>query len=132
MTYVKLSRAIEDAEENCGLSKFDPISREIFKRIIYAELNNRMLMIKELSDMASFPTIQSYLKPLIEADWIEKHDALNDKRVRLLSTSLKAQQTVQLMSEELNSKLKIFGVRMLSLVALHAFISSIVHDITMI
>jgi len=132
MTYVKLSRAIEDAEENCGLSKFDPISREIFKRIIYAELNNRMLMIKELSDMASFPTIQSYLKPLIEADWIEKHDALNDKRVRLLSTSLKAQQTVQLMSEELNSKLKIFGVRMLSLVALHSFISSIVHDITMI
>ena len=91
-----------------------------------------MLMIKELSDMASFPTIQSYLKPLIEADWIEKHDALNDKRVRLLSTSLKAQQTVQLMSEELNSKLKIFGVRMLSLVALHSFISSIVHDITMI
>lgn len=132
MTYVKLSRAIEDAEENCGLSRFDPISREIFKRIIYAELNNRMLMIKELSDMASFPTIQSYLKPLIEADWIEKHDALNDKRVRLLSTSPKAQQTVQLMSEELNSKLKIFGVRMLSVVALHSFISSIVHDITMI
>lgn len=132
MTYVKLSKAIEDAEKNCGLSRFDPISKEIFKRIIYAELNNRMLMIKELSDMASFPTIQSYLKPLIEAEWIEKHDALNDKRIRLLSTSPKAQQTVELMSAELNSKLKIYGVRMLSLFALHYFISSIINDITMI
>ena len=64
MFYLKLSRAIETAELDHGISKFDSISKEILKRVASTDETTGLLKMKDLSDLGSFPTIQNHLNSM--------------------------------------------------------------------
>ena len=101
MFYLKLTKAIENAESDHGISKFDSISKEILKRVASTDETTRLLMMKDLSDLGSFPTIQNHLNSLIELGWIERHYSENDKRVVNLSVAPTARQALNAISDGL-------------------------------
>ena len=101
MFYLKLTKAIENAESDHGISKFDSISKEILKRVASADETTCLLMMKDLSDLGSFPTIQNHLNSLIELGWIERHYSENDKRVVNLSVAPTARQALNAISDGL-------------------------------
>ena len=94
MFYLKLTKEIENAELNHGISKFDSISKEILKRVASADETTRLLMMKDLSDLGSFPTIQAHLNSLIAQGWIERHGSEKDKRVVNLSIAPTARHSI--------------------------------------
>ena len=101
MFYLKLTKAIENAESDHGISKFDSISKEILKRVASTDETTRLLRMKDLSDLGSFPTIQNHLNSLIELGWIERHYSENDKRVVNLSVAPTARQALNAISDGL-------------------------------
>jgi DNA-binding MarR family transcriptional regulator len=117
MFYLKLSKAIENAESDHGISKFDPISKEILKRVASADEMTRKLMMKDLSDLGSFPTVQSHLNKLIDLGWIERRDDETDKRAVLLVVAPRARQALHEISKGLHEWYEIIGRRMTSFIA---------------
>ena len=117
MFYLKLSRAIETAELDHGISKFDSISKEILKRVASADEMTRKLMMKDLSDLGSFPTIQAHLSKLIELGWIERRDDATDKRAVLLVVAPRAREALQAISEGLHEWYDVIGRRVSLLIA---------------
>ena len=117
MFYLKLTRAIESAESDHGISTFDPISKEILKRVASADEMTRKLMMKDLSDLGSFPTIQAHLSKLIELGWIERRNDEKDKRAVLLVVAPRARQALQAISKGLHEWYDIIGRRMSSFIA---------------
>ena len=117
MFYLKLTRAIENAESDHGISKFDPISKEILKRVATADEMTRKLMMKDLSDLGSFPTVQTHLNKLIDLGWIERRNDENDKRAVLLVVAPRARQALQAVSKGLHEWYEIIGRSMSSFIA---------------
>lgn len=116
MFYLKLTKAIENAELDHGISKFDSISKEILKRVASADETTGLLMMKDLSDLGSFPTIQAHLNKLIAQGWIERHGSEKDKRVVNLSIAPTARQSLNAISEGLLDWYKIVGGRLSSFI----------------
>ena len=120
MFYLKLTKAIENAELDHGISEFDTISKEILKRVASTDETTRLLMMKDLSDLGSFPTIQAHLNRLTAQGWIERHSSEKDKRVVNLSIAPTARQSLNAISEGLLNWYKMAGGR-LSLFIVHAY-----------
>ena len=116
MFYLKLTKEIENAELNHGISKFDSISKEILKRVASADETTRLLMMKDLSDLGSFPTIQAHLNSLIAQGWIERHGSEKDKRVVNLSIAPTARHSLNAISEGLLDWYRIVGGRLSSFI----------------
>ena len=116
MFYLKLTRAIESAESDHGIWTFDPISKEILKRVASADEMTRKLMMKDLSDLGSFPTIQAHLSKLIELGWIERRNDEKDKRAVLLVVAPRARQALQAISKGLHEWYEIMGRRLSSFI----------------
>lgn len=117
MFYLKLTKAIVNAESDHGISKFDPISKEILKRVATADEMTRKLMMKDLSDLGSFPTVQTHLNKLIDLGWIERRDDATDKRAVLLVVAPRARLALQAISEGLHEWYDVIGRRVSSLIA---------------
>ena len=111
MFYLELNSAIESAESDYGISNLHWISKEIFKRVASAERMDRKLMIKDLYDLGTFPTIRVHLNKLIEQGWIERHDSEEDKRIVHLSVAPRARQALNAISEGLRQWYEIVGGR---------------------
>lgn len=110
MTYLEMSKTLDDADETLGISALDPISKEILKRVMYAERENRRLMMKDLYDIACFQTIQNNLNVLIERGWVERVSTPKSKRIVLLAITPRAQQAIQSISTALTEKWKPISV----------------------
>jgi len=106
MTYLEMSKTLDDADETLGISTLDPISKEILKRVMYAEQENRTLMMKDFYDIACFQTIHNNLNVLIERGWVERVSLPKNKRIVLLAITPRAQQAIQSISTALTEKWK--------------------------
>lgn len=122
MFYLKLSRAIETAELDHGISKFDSISKEILKRVASTDETTGLLKMKDLSDLGSFPTIQAHLNELIAEGWVERHGSEKDKRIVNLSIAPTARQSLDAISEGLLDWYRIVGGRLSSFIV-HTYVS---------
>ena len=122
MFYLKLSRAIETAELDHGISKFDSISKEILKRVASTDETTGLLKMKDLSDLGSFPTIQAHLNALIAEGWVERHGSEKDKRIVNLSIAPTARQSLDAISEGLLDWYRIVGGRLSSFIV-HTYAS---------
>lgn len=103
MTYLELIAAIAAAEKEHGINQLDPVSREILQVVASANMMNVRMRMKDLSKVATFPTVQAHLKILIEGGWIAREDDVTDKRVALLRITPKAEEILQKISATLDS-----------------------------
>jgi len=103
MTYLELIAAIAAAEKEHGINELDPVSREILQVVASANMMNVRMRMKDLSKVATFPTVQAHLKILIEDDWIAREDDVTDKRVALLRITPKAEEMLKKISATLDN-----------------------------
>lgn len=103
MTYLELIAAIAAAEKEHGINQLDPVSREILQAVASANMMNVRMRMKDLGKVATFPTIQTHLKTLIDDGWIAREEDATDKRVALLRITPKAQEMLQKISDTLDS-----------------------------
>jgi hypothetical protein len=122
MFYLKLSRAIENAELDHGISRFDSISKEILKRVASTDETTGLLIMKDLSDLGTFPTIQAHLNELIAQGWIERHGSEKDRRIVNLSIAPTARQSLNAISEGLLDWYRAIGGRLTSFIV-HTYAS---------
>lgn len=103
MTYLELIAAIAAAEKEQGIDKLDSVSREIIQTVASANMMNVRMRMKDLSKVATFPTIHTHLKMLIDDGWITREEDATDKRVALLRITPRTQETLQKISDTLDS-----------------------------
>ncbi len=109
MFYLELISAIDSAELANGIAVMHSISKEIFTRVATAERTNRKLIMKDLYDIGTHPTIQLHVEKLTEQGWIERHSGEEDKRLVHLSVTPRARQALVTISEGLRQFLKTAG-----------------------
>ncbi len=109
MFYLELISAIDNAELVNGIAVMHSISKEIFTRVATAERTNRKLIIKDLYDIGTHPTIQLHVEKLTEQGWIERQNSEEDKRVVYLSVTPRARQALVTISEGLRQMYKKVG-----------------------
>lgn len=103
MTYLELIAAIAAAEKQHGISELDPVSREILQVVASANMMNVRMRMKDLGKVATFPTIQTHLKSLMDDGWIAREDDATDKRVALLRITPKTREMLERISDTLDS-----------------------------
>jgi predicted transcriptional regulator len=104
-------------EEVCEMLIKEEKSSELNILQTKADEMTRKLMMKDLSDLGSFPTVQSHLNKLIDLGWIERRDDETDKRAVLLVVAPRARQALHAISKGLHEWYEIIGRRMTSFIA---------------
>jgi DNA-binding MarR family transcriptional regulator len=103
MTYLELLAAISAAEKQNGISDLDHVSRDILQTIASANMMNVKMRMKDLAEIATFPTVQAHLAKLIEGGWVERMNDETDGRVALLRITPRAEQVLRNISDTLDN-----------------------------
>ncbi len=103
MTYLELLAAISAAERQHGISDLDHISRDILQTIASANMMNVKMRMKDLAEIATFPTVQAHLAKLIEGGWVERMSDETDGRVALLRITPRAEEMLHNISNTLDN-----------------------------
>ena len=103
MTYLELLAAISAAEKQHGISDLDHISRDILQTIASANMMNIRMRMKDLDEIATFPTVQAHLAKPIESGWVERLIDETDGRVARLRITPRTEEMLRNISETLDN-----------------------------
>ena len=103
MTYLELIATIASAEREHGINELDVVSRQILQTIACANAAGHRMHMKDLSPIATFPTLHSHVQRLIDTGWLEKTADETDRRATLLHISPKATDVFRKLTEALDS-----------------------------
>jgi hypothetical protein len=103
MTYLDLIATIASAEREHGIHEIDVVSRQILQTIAVANIAGDRMHMKDLSAIATFPTLHSHVQRLIDTGWLDKTADETDRRATLLHITPKAMDVFRKLTEALDS-----------------------------
>jgi DNA-binding MarR family transcriptional regulator len=103
MTYLELIATIASAEKQHGIHELDVLSRQILQTIASANMAGDRVHMKDISWIATFPTLHSHVQRLIDTGWLDKTADESDRRATLLHITPRAMDVFRKLTEALDS-----------------------------
>lgn len=102
MSYLELIAAIAAAEREQGIDELDAVSRHILQSIATANQAGVRMRMKDLSTLATFPTLHAHVQKLVDTGWIERTADETDHRAILLRVTPMATEVFRRLSDMLD------------------------------